>query len=253
MTPLVSTAWLGENLHDPSLRILDLRGSVLPPTAPPPHYISDLAGYEKGHIPGAVFVDWLTDFVEPGSPSNDVAPPDQFAELMSRLGVDSATTAVIYDDAGSMFACRLRWALRYYGHKDARVLDGGWQKWVAEGRPISADIPFVQPATFVPRVNARLKANADEILRGLESGGMQLLDVRSPAEFKGVASRAKHGGRIPTAINLPRGVMVSSDMTLKSAAELKEQFAERGISLDAPDTVLYCNSGVSATFGMLAL
>ncbi len=252
-SPLVSTDWLERHLQDPALRIVELRGQVLPPTEPPPHYFTDRAGYDEAHIPNAVFVDWQVDFVAPGSPTNDIAPPAQFAALMARLGISNTTKVVVYDNAASMFACRLRWALRYYGHEAVYILDGGWQKWRAEGRPVSAEVPEIAPAVFNPRLQAELRISAAEILAQLERGEAQLIDVRSPAEFAGTASRARYGGHMPGAINLPRKTMLAADMTLKSAAELRAHFAAAGIALDAPQTVLYCNSGVSATYGMLAM
>ncbi|MCY3917564.1 MAG: sulfurtransferase [Chloroflexi bacterium] len=252
-SPLVTTAWLEQRLHDPALRIVELRGKVLPPTEPPPHYFTDRAGYEKGHIPNAVFVDWQVDIVEPGSPSNDVASPERFAALMGELGVSNDTRVVIYDNAASMFACRLRWCLRYYGHEDVFILDGGWEKWRAEKRPISAEIPGLEKAEFIPRVNAGLKATEADILASLDSGALQLIDVRSPAEYAGTASRARQGGHIPSAISLPRKKMVAEDLTVLRPDALRECFAQNGVALDAGDTVIYCNSGVSASFGMLAL
>lgn len=252
-SPLVSTAWLETHLDDPQLRVVELRGAVLPPTDPPPHYLTDRAGYERAHIPGAVFLDWQVDIVEPGSPSNDVAAPDRFAAQMGAFGIGDETTVVVYDNAASMFACRLRWALRYYGHEKVYVLDGGWDKWLAEGRPVSADIPQVEQAIFTPRVNAGLKATADHILGGIDRGALQLIDVRSPAEFSGEASRARRGGHIPGAISLPGKTLMADDRTVKSPESLRACFSEAGIALDADDTVIYCNSGVSATFGMLAL
>ncbi len=252
-SPLATTAWLEDHLEDSGIRIIDMRGGVLPPTAPPPHYFTDRAGYEEAHIPGAVFVDWQADIVEPGSPSNDVLAPGPFAELMGRLGVDGSMTVVIYDNAASMLACRLRWALRYYGHNKVKILDGGWQKWLAEGRPVNVDIPAIAPTSFRPRVNQQIRATADEILASLETGDMQIVDVRSPAEFAGEASRAQYGGHIPSALSLPRSHLVADDLTLKPSADLMRAFAAAGVDVAAKDTVLYCNSGVSATYGMLAL
>ena len=251
--PIVSAEWLEAHLKDDNLRLIDMRGKVLPPTEPPPHYISDRAAYLASHIPGAVFVDWLVDIVEPGSPSNDIAPPAQFADLMSGLGVDESMHVVIYDDAANMFAARLRWCLRYYGHGQVSLLDGGWDKWQTQSRPVTAALPNASRRQFIPRPKSSLRATADEILSGIENGTAQLLDVRSPAEFAGESSRAERGGHIPSAINLPRGSMLADDGTLKSSGELKAQFDALGIALDAPDTVLYCNSGVSACYGMLAL
>ena len=252
-SPLVTTAWLEDQLDNAEIRIVELRGKVLPPSEPPPHYFTDRAGYEQAHIPNAVFVDWQVDIVEPGSPSNDVAEPDRFASLMGALGIGNDQTVVIYDNAASMLACRLRWALRYYGHEQVFILDGGWNKWLAEGRPLSADKPQVETGQFVARINPRLKATAADILASLEQGNIQLIDVRSPAEYAGEASRARYGGHIPTAISMPRKTMVADDLTVKPAPELRRRFAESGVALDANDTVIYCNSGVSASFGMLAL
>ena len=252
-SPLVTTAWLERHLGKRDIRIVELRGKVLPPTEPPPHYFTDRAGYEKAHIPNAVFVDWQVDIVEPDSPSGDVAAPARFSALMGALGIGNDTRVVIYDNAASMFACRLRWTLRYYGHENVFILDGGWDKWLAEGRPVSADRPQVEAAEFVPRVNARLKATAEEIMTGLEAGNMQLIDVRSPAEYAGAASRARFGGHIPTAISVPRSTMVADDQTVETTLNLRKCFADNGVSPDASDTVIYCNSGVSASFGMLAL
>ena len=252
-SPLVTTAWLERHLRDGDIRIVELRGKVLPPTEPPPHYFTDRAGYEKAHIPNAVFVDWQVDIVAPGSPSGDVAAPELFAALMGALGIGNDTKVVIYDNAASMFACRLRWALRYYGHEKVFILDGGWDKWLGEGRPVSADRPQVERAKFAPRLNTRLKATKEEIMTGIEAGNMQLIDVRSPAEYAGAASRARHGGHIPTAISIPRSAMVADDQTVETANKLQKCFAEKGAALDASDTVVYCNSGISASFGMLAL
>lgn len=252
-SPLVQTDWLHERLNDADLRVIELRGKVLPPTEPPPHYLSDLAGFEAAHIPGAVYVDWQVDIVEPGSPSNDIAAPARFSALLQSLGIGGNTRVVIADDAGSMFATRLRWALRYYGHDSVQILDGGWTKWQAEGRPTS-DAPSNYPrGDFQARPVHSLKATAEDILQKIETGGLQLIDTRSPAEYSGAASRATQGGHIPTAINLPRSSLVAEDLTLKSADELRRIFADHRIDLDAADSVLYCNSGVSATYGMLAM
>ena len=120
-------------MTDDDLRVIELRGKVLPPSEPPPHYISDRAGFLAAHIPGAVYVDWQVDIVAPGSPSNDIASPQRFTALMEELGISSDSTVIVCDDAANMFACRMRWALRYYGHESVFALDGGFSKWRAEG------------------------------------------------------------------------------------------------------------------------
>ncbi len=252
-SPLVTTAWLEEHLHDENLRIVELRGQVLPPTEPPPHYLTDEAGYRASHIPNAQFIDWQVDIVEPGSPSNDIAAPERFSALMSRLGIGNDHSVIVYDNSGGMFACRMRWCLRYYGHDDARVLDGGWRRWLAEGRPVSSVVPRFEPTAFVTKEVSGTKATKAEILAGLEAGDMQLIDVRSPAEYIGESSRADVGGHIPSAINLPWKGMATEDLGVRSADEIRIHLRDMGVDLDADDTVLYCNSGVSATFGMLAM
>ncbi len=248
-SPLVSTKWLTEHLQDENLRIVDIRGNVLPAIKPPPHYVSHRDAYNESHIPNAVFVDWMVDIIEPGSPSNDIASPERFAALMGQLGIDNDTIVVVYDDKDGMFAARFWWAMQYYGHKAVYVLDGGWLKWAAEERPTDNLKPIISTTKFIPRVNSDIRAESTDIL---DSENVQLIDVRSPAEFSGKASRADRMGHIPNAINLPRKTMVADGSVMPSVDELKTKFESMDISLDA-DTIIYCNSGVSASYGMLAM
>lgn len=252
-SPLVSTEWLAQNIDDDKLRIVDIRGRVKPASEPPPHYFSHREGYEASHIPNSVFIDWTVDIVQPDSPSYDIALPQNFARLMGELGIDESTTVVAYDDYQGMFAARLWWALRYYGHTSVYVLDGGWQKWVAESHPISAELPDIASTQFVPESNTLIRATADEIASSLQNGNVQLIDVRSPSEFIGDSSRARRMGHIPGAVNLPRRTMVAEDGTMLPLSVLLDRFASAGVKLSAPETVIYCNSGVSASFAMIAL
>jgi len=246
---LVTTEWRPEHLDDPTVRIVDIRGKVLPASEPPPHYFSHHADYEQSHIPGAVFVDWTTDIVEPGSPSYDIANPQRYADLMSQLGVSDETFVVAYDDAQGMFAARLWWTLRYYGHDAVAVLDGGWQQWTAGQRPVTDSIPEIASATFTPRPQPTLHADAQRI----SARHPQLLDVRSPQEFAGETSRASRKGHIPGAVNVPRKQLLREDGRLLEPDMLRARFQEAGLKLDAGDIVIYCNSGVSASFALLAL
>lgn len=248
---MVSTAWLAGHLHDPALRIVDIRGRVLPATEPPPHYFSHRDDYEKSHIPGAVFIDWTTDIVDPGSPTYDIASPARYADLMSHLGIGDETMVVAYDDANGMFAARLWWSLNFYGHDQVAVLDGGWQKWLAEKHPVTDAIPQPEPATFTIRENSTLRATADSILKRSES--TLIWDTRSEKEYRGEASRANRMGRIPGALNLPRKQLLNDDGRLPDAATLRQKLRAAGLDPDAPEIIIYCNSGVSASFGLLAL
>jgi thiosulfate/3-mercaptopyruvate sulfurtransferase len=246
---LVTTDWLEQHLNEPNLCVVDIRGRVKPASEPPPHYFAHRAEYDESHIPGAVFVDWTTDIVEPGSISYDVTNPQRYKELMESLGIGDNSYVVAYDDANGMFAARLWWTLQYYGHEDVAVLDGGWQKWCSEGRAVTGAIPDTASVTFTPQTQKKWVSDADDILTNQPI----LMDVRSVAEFAGESSRAKRRGHIPGALNIPRSTLVSAQGTLKPVIELQQIFAEAGISLDAPDVVVYCNSGVSSSYGLLAL
>ncbi len=248
---LVSTDWLAERLGEPTIRVIDVRGHVLPASAPPPHYYAHRAEYEQSHIPGAVFVDWTTDIVQPGSISQDIADPALFAEVMGRLGVGAETHVIAYDDADSMFAARVWWALRYYGHERVSVLDGGWKKWTAEGRPVSSESVTVERAQFVPRVQEELRVTARQIME--RDATTLLIDVRTPDEFLGRSSRAKRAGHIPGAVNVPRGALVRPDGTMPAPEALRATLAAAGVHLDGVHAITYCNAGVSASYGMLAL
>src|SRR5438093_13145155 len=149
---LVETSWLAQHLGDPGLAVVDVRGSIKPATAPKPHYAPKRDAYLDAHIPGAVFVDWTEDIIEPTAPvPMTLAGPARFKALLERLGIGDETEVVVYDDSGGL-APRLWWALKYYGHDQVRLLDGGWNKWVAEGHPVTVVLPAPAPSVFTPQV-----------------------------------------------------------------------------------------------------
>ncbi|MDX2160197.1 MAG: sulfurtransferase [bacterium] len=249
---LVSTAWLAAHLDTPTLRIIDIRGHVISASEPPPHYFNHHADYLKAHIPGALFVDWVQAITDPADPRHaQIARPERFTEVMRRLGIDDNTHVVIYDDARGMFAARLWWALTYYGHAHAAVLDGGWEKWTAEQRPVNDEIPSVTPSTFVARPNPALHRTGVEVLASLRNDPL-LIDVRTPEEFQGIYARAARKGHIPGAVNLPRIQLTQEDGTMLPAPQLRARFAALGITDNTADAVFYCNGGVSASYGLLA-
>ena len=255
--PLVSSEWLAANLAHPQLRIVDMRGRVLPPTAPKPHYHARHADYATAHLPGAVYLDWTQDIVDLDDPVMvQVAPPEQIARVLGERGIGDDSTVVIYDDWFSMFAGRLLWVLRYYGFERARILNGGMLRWQAEGRPLTAEPPAYPPAVFTPRVQPRLRKTADQVLAALGSDTL-LIDARSAKEYSGEESRAERGGHIPGAVNLFYQSLVDGvDQTYASPEELRARFAAAGVdmdSLDEREVVAYCNGGVSATPTALAL
>lgn len=249
----VTTEWLADHLQDPNVRVVDIRGHVIPASEPHPHYFSHRQEYLENHIPGAVFVDWVHDITDPNSPNaSQIAPPDDYAALMSKLGISDDTLVVAYDDANGMFAARLWWTLRVYGHENVRVLDGGWKTWIAEDRPTTAEIPDLPAGSFTVRPNMRIRRTVDDVAGALY-GDTILLDVRSTGEFAGKSSRARRGGHIPGAVNVPRSTVVNVDGTLPDAVTLKEKFASAGIDDPDAEVVVYCNGGVSASYGMMAL
>lgn len=255
--PLVSTAWLAAHLDHPQLRVVDMRGKVLPPTEPKPHYYARHEDYAAGHIPGAVYLDWTKDIVDPGDPVPvQVAPPDQIARVLGERGIGDDSIVVIYDDWFSMFAGRLLWVLRYYGFENARILNGGLLKWQAEGRPLSADRPSHPPAVFSPRPQPQLRKTAGQVLESL-GGDTLLIDARNEKEYRGEESRASRGGHIPGAVNVfYQSLLTGPDQTYATPEELRERFAAAGIELDSlagREVVAYCNGGVSATPAAIAL
>lgn len=251
---LVTTDWLQAHLSDPALRIVDIRGHVAPATDPLPHYFNHHIDYTHSHIPGAVFIDWVHEITDPADPRHaKIASPERYAAAMSRNGIGEDTFVVAYDDAAGMFAARLWFTLNYYGHSRVAVLDGGWTKWVAEGRPVTPELPTITPAPFTPQPQPAWIRMADQVLDVVAQPNVAvLIDVRTPQEFAGQASRAKRMGHIPGAVNLPRPALNRPDGTLLSPDELRTRFAGVGVT-ESSAVVCYCNGGVSASYGLLAL
>ena len=253
-SPLVETDWLAARLDDPALRIVDIRGIIKPPEAPKPWYLPQLDAYREGHIPGAVFVDWTEDIVEPTAPAHmTLAGPERFKALMERLGIGDSHTVVIYDDTGAI-APRLWWALNYYGHPQVRVLNGGWTKWVAEDRrPVTSEIPSHPRVVFTPRVRPEWRVTATEARERMNDPRIILVDCRSPKEFTGEIARGERKGRIPGSVNVPVARFLDAETkTWKGPAEIRKMFEAAGVVPDRR-VVTYCNAGVSASVGLLAL
>jgi thiosulfate/3-mercaptopyruvate sulfurtransferase len=250
---LVSTQWLHEHLSDPKLRIIDIRGHVLPANAPLPHYYNHQDDYQTSHIPGAVFVDWVKEITDPDDPRHaQIAKPERYAAVMSRCGIQADTQVVVYDDAGGMFAARLWWSMNYYGHPAVAVLDGGWQKWMAESRPMTAEVPSIAPTVFQAVPQSDWYRSGDQVMAALGTP-TQLMDMRSEEEFRGDYARASRSGHIPGAVNQRRANLTQADGTLLPPEQLRVKFAEIGITTDTPEVIVYCNAGVSASYGLLAL
>ena len=256
---LVETEWLAEHLHDPHLRIVDMRGYVRTVErngVQDALYVGARDEYEQGHIPGALYIDWSSDIVDPDSPVEaQVAPADRFAEVLGRLGIGDQHLVVAYDSHPTFqFATRLWWALSYYGHDQVVVLDGGYPKWLRENRPIDTSIPDYPPAMFMPEVQPQLRATAEDVLALLKQEGVTLVDARDRGQYTGEVVRG-HGrrGRIPGALNIPREELINpATGTFRSNDELARIFSASGVGPEQ-HVVAYCNGGVAATTILFSL
>ena len=193
---LATPEWLAENIARPGFQILDAR------------WRPDGSGrrlYAAGHIPGASYLDWRTDLVEPDDESELLllAGPAHFTAAMSRAGLGNGMVAVVYDDTGNSYAARTWWTLRVYGFDSTRILMGGMEGWRALSQPVSGALELRPPTTFTPRMESRLRLSAAEVRELLESEDIQLLDARAPSEYAGHAGTTRRLGHIPGAFNVP--------------------------------------------------
>ena len=259
--PLVTTDWLAEHLDDPDLRVVDIRGYVKKTPVEVGRQRAEYLGardeYDEAHVPGAVYVDWTRDITDPDDPVPvQVAPPERFAELMASLGIGDDTRVVVYDHAGGQFATRLWWALTYYGHEQVYVLNGGWKKWTAEGRPTTPEVPAPAPATFfTPTPRPGWRAGAKDVLAASERGDF-LLDARDEGQYHGAIARGQgRAGRVPGAAHLHADSLFDPESgTFLPDEELAGRLREAGVPEDREEPVVaYCNGGVAATVPLFVL
>ena len=250
---LVSTDWLAEHLGDPEIRVADVRGYVVTRPLGPGVELADYRGapdeYRTSHIPGAVYIDWTRDIVDLDDPvPAQIAPAERFADAMASRGIGDQTHVIAVDHMGGQYATRLWWALAYYGHDDVSVLNGGWNAWVGQDRPVEAGEVTVERAIFTPRKRPELLTSVER-LAGLVDGpdrNWQLVDARDPGQFSGARRRGPRGGHIPGAINVPRELFFSPDGGFLPVDEVRRRVHEHGLRPDRP-TIAYCNGGVAAT------
>jgi thiosulfate/3-mercaptopyruvate sulfurtransferase len=258
--PLVTTNWLDAHLDDPGIRIVDIRGYVkrtnLGGGRQRAEYLGARDEYDESHVPGAVYVDWTRDITDPDNPVPvQVAPPERFAKLMASLGIGDDTHVVAYDHAGGQFATRLWWVLTYYGHGWVSVLDGGWEKWIAEGRQTTSELPEPEPAVFTPRPRGEWRKEAEDVLASL-ARGEYVLDARDEGQYTGAVARGEgRAGRLPGATHLHADSLFDPESgTFRPDEELAERLREAGVpeNRDAP-LIAYCNGGVAATVPLFVL
>jgi len=251
-TSLISTDELARQLSDPALVLVDCR-----------HNLSDVdAGqraYGASHLPGARFMHMDRDLSGERTGSNGRHPLPEVAALsgsLSRAGIDASKQVVAYDQNNGMWASRLWWLLHWLGHDAAAVLDGGIDKWIAEGRPITADRPSVQSARFVAMTPRPVISSAD-ILRGLSnhsSNPLTIIDARAPERFRGdIEPLDPVAGHIPGAINRPYGANLTPQQTFKPAELLRAEFDAQLGGAPLSSVVHQCGSGVTACHNLLAM
>jgi thiosulfate/3-mercaptopyruvate sulfurtransferase len=259
--PLVTTDWLADHLRDPDLRVVDIRGYVkktdLGEGRQRAEYLAAREEYDEAHISGAVYVDWTRDITDPDDPVPvQVAPPERFARLMGSLGIGGDTRVVVYDHSGGQFATRLWWVLTYYGHDQVYVLDGGFRKWTAEGRPTTSEVPDLRPAAFTPRPRLEWRREAKDVLAASERGDAFILDARDEGQYTGEVARGEgRAGRIPGAKHLHADSLLDPESgTFLPDEELAGRLREAGVPEDKKEPVVaYCNGGVAATVPLFVL
>jgi thiosulfate/3-mercaptopyruvate sulfurtransferase len=232
---LVTTDWLAEHLHDENVVVAEVDENT------------DL--YEDGHIAGAVELHWKEDLQDPVE--RDLVEKERFEQLLGERGIGNETTVVLYGDKNNWFAAYAYWYLRIYGHRDVRILDGGRQKWIDEGRDLTVERPQPTPKPYSAQDrDESIRAYRDQVLEWLGESGRALVDVRSPQEYSGelVAppgyeqEGAARTGHIPSAESIPWAQAVRDDGTFKAADELEDLYGGKGITPDKEVTA-YCRIG----------
>ncbi len=232
---LVDAEWVEAHLSDPQVRLIEVD--------------VDTKAYDQGHIPGAVGLNWQKELQD-----QIVRAPvskEQLEQLLSSAGVDNNTTIVLYGDNNNWFAAWALWILKYYGHNDVRLLDGGRVKWLADKREITTEVPSYAARSYhAGEPNAAIRVFRDQVLSKLGQAGTTLVDVRSPGEYSGELlapanlpqEGAQRGGHIPGAANIPWASAVQADGTFKPADELSAIYGGKNVTADK-DVIAYCRIG----------
>jgi thiosulfate/3-mercaptopyruvate sulfurtransferase len=223
---LADVDWVAAHLDDPSVRIVDARVE-----GPP---------YSAGHIPGAVSVDIFDELCCP----SDIMAAEPFAALMGSLGIGDDTTVVVYDNTSGLWGARLWWALRYYGHDQAKLLDGGLGAWEAEDLPLETDTPEVVPDTFTAEIQPRWRVTMDEVRTAIDDPAISIVDALWPDSYT--------SGHIPSAISLPAEDMLDATGAVKGAEELAAMLMAAGLD-PAQRVITYCGAGYYGAFDAAVL
>ena len=240
---LVNTEWAEQQLGQPGVVFVEVD--------------EDTSAYDKGHIAGAVKLDWKSELQDPVR--RDFIGKEQFEQLLSAKGVSSDDTVVLYGGNNNWFAAYAYWYFKLYGHRDVKLLDGGRKKWELDSRELTEEIPQ-RPATqyTAAEQDPSIRAYRDEVLGAI--GQQNLVDVRSPDEFAGRLFAPAHlpqetsqrAGHIPTAVNIPWSKAANEDGTFRSDDELRKLYTGAGVDL-SKDTIAYCRIGERSSHTWFAL
>jgi len=242
---LVSAQWVEDNLDNDKIVLVEVD--------------EDTTAYDKGHIQGAIKLDWTTDLQD--QVRRDFVNKEQFEALLSSKGVANDDTIVLYGGNNNWFAAYAYWVARMYGHTDVALMNGGRKKWEAEGRELTTDAPTVKTTRYQAKdLDLTFRAYQRDVQDYVgATGGKALVDVRSPAEFSGeivappgLPETAQRAGHIPGASNIPWGQTVNDDGTFKSADDLTALYAAKGVTADK-DVVAYCRIGERSSHSWFVL
>jgi thiosulfate/3-mercaptopyruvate sulfurtransferase len=232
---LVSTEWAAQHLDDPKVRLVEVD--------------VDTSAYDQGHIPGAVGWNWQTQLQD--NIRRDLITKQALEQLLGRSGISNDTTVLLYGDNNNWFAAYALWQLKYYGHKDARLINGGRKKWLEEKRPLTTEPPKISPATYrATGPDESIRARKEDVFSILESRTRgSLVDVRSVDEFTGkiiappgMSETAQRAGHIPGAANVPWAQAANEDGTFKSADQLQQLYGSKGVN-GKDEVIAYCRIG----------
>ena len=232
---LADTQWLADHAKDKNVRVFEVD--------------VDTSAYDQGHVDGAIGLNWRKDLQQ--HPVRDLIDKKELEALLSRAGATNDSTIAVYGDNNNWFAAWFFWLLKYYGHKDARLVNGGRAKWVAEGRPLTNTIPTFTASTYTAKSpDAAVRALRDLVLERVHDGKAKIVDVRSPKEYSGELlapenlpqEGAQRGGHIPGAQNVPWATAVAEDGRFKSADELRAIYEGKGLAKGS-EVIAYCRIG----------
>jgi thiosulfate/3-mercaptopyruvate sulfurtransferase len=231
---LVDTAWVEQHCGDASLRVVEVD--------------VDVAEYAEGHVPGAQLWNWSQQLCD--TRVRDILSQAQFEALMARSGITPDTTVVLYGDNNNWFAAWAFWQLKIYGHRDVRLMNGARKKWLAEGRPLSREVPTVAAAKYQAKAaDNSLRCFLPEIQGAMKSKSAAMIDVRSPAEYTGeifappgLPETCQRAGHVPGAASVPWGKACNDDGTFRSLEELEALYSAAGAVPGRP-AIAYCRIG----------